>query len=429
MKRRVNLFQAAMLRWRALHPYNAVHALQVTQALDAGRLRAAIRDHLQAQGLTGLDLDARGGRYEWAGGPADAPLRVVSGGDDAFAVLRGEIEHELNGAFAESGRGEPFRFFAVTSAGTFYLGLAYDHYVAGGDSIAILLRDIVAVYLGVATPVAVRPMRRYGPSYARLLGRQAVPMAKGLPTLVRIAAGCRRALRMRYAAPQDGYNGVVVAHIDAADRARLEERSDAWGVTTHDLLLATLLAALSPLTIVRRQAPKRNEIAVASIVNIRRDLGAAAEHALAPCLASFRIAHRVPDDIDLRDLASAVHAQTDAIKRSKGYLQTLLGLGIAGFEWGFMSQAQRQRYFPKHFPVCAGTTPLHVDALWRNGGGGDDPPDYLRVVSTGPLAPMILAFTMVGKVINAGIAFRTTVYTRDDIEGVAAAMLRSIRTL
>ena len=56
-------------------------------------------------------------------------------------------------------------------------------------------------------------------------------------------------------------------------------------------------------------------------------------------------------------------------------------------------------------------------------------PDYIRAVSTGPLAPMILAFTMVGDVINVGITFRTTVFRRDAVEGIAAAMLQSIRTL
>jgi len=36
---------------------------------------------------------------------------------------------------------------------------------------------------------------------------------------------------------------------------------------------------------------------------------------------------------------------------------------------------------------------------------------------------------MVGDVINVGISFRTTVFRRDAVDGVAAAMLRTIRTL
>ena len=59
MKGRLNLFQAAMLRWRALHPYNAVHVVRLGQPIDAARLEAALREQFESLGLTGLELDAR----------------------------------------------------------------------------------------------------------------------------------------------------------------------------------------------------------------------------------------------------------------------------------------------------------------------------------------------------------------------------------
>jgi hypothetical protein len=430
MKRRVNLFQAAMARWRTLYPYNAVHALRMPQALDAGRLEADIRQHLQACGLTGVELDAAGQRYEWTDGPSRAVLRVIAGKDDAIAVLHAEMERELNGPFAANGRGDPFRFFAVDAAGSFFLGLAYDHYVASGDSIVALLRGIAGRYLGSAGHAESRPLRRYGPSYARLLGRHAAAMIKGLPALADMLAGGRRSFRLRYRDAGDGRNAVTFARIGSAERARLEERAHAWGMTTHDLLLATLLKALSPLLPERIKAPRRNEIAVATIVNIRRDLGKSSRDGLAPCLASFRVAHRVPDDVSLRDLASSVLAQTSAAKRNKTHLQTLLLLALVGSWWGLMSVAQHHRYFPKHFPICAGSTPLDIDALWHAGGeSAGSVPDYVRVVSTGPMAPMIVAFTMAGGAINIGISFRTTVYSRQAVDAVAGAMIESIRTL
>jgi hypothetical protein len=430
MKQRVNLFQAAMARWRALYPYNAVHALEMAQALDPGRLETAIREHLQACGLTGVELDPAGQRYEWVDGPSRAVLRVIVGKGDAVGVLHGEMERELNGAFAANGRGDPFRFFAVDGGGSFFLGLAYDHFVASGDSIVALLRGITERYLSPAARAESRPLRRYGPSYIRLLGRQAGPLVRGLPELPAVVAGGRRSFRLRYRDARDGQNAVSFARIGNADRARLEERAHAWHMTTHDLLLATLLKALSPLVPERGQASRRNEIAVATIVNIRRDLGESSRDGLAPCLASFRVAHRVPDDVSLRDLALSVLAQTTVAKRKKTHLQTLLLLGLVGSWWGLMSVAQRHRYFPKHFPLCAGSTPLDIDALWRAGReDGGAVPDYVRVVSTGPLAPMILAFTMTGGAINVGISFRTTVYSRESVDGVAAAMIESIRTL
>ncbi|MCC7113770.1 MAG: hypothetical protein IT520_05215, partial [Burkholderiales bacterium] len=60
-----NLFQATMLRWRARHPYNAVHVARVDSALDPDRLRAAIAAVLAGAGLTGYRLDAARLRFEW----------------------------------------------------------------------------------------------------------------------------------------------------------------------------------------------------------------------------------------------------------------------------------------------------------------------------------------------------------------------------
>ena len=431
MKGRLNLFQAAMLRWRALHPYNAVHVVRVTQAIDPARLDSAVRGELQDLGLTGLDLDARGRRYEWTGGVAGMGLRVITGSGDAFAVLCREIERELNAGFAVAGRFDPFRFFAVDDGAAFYLGLAYDHVIAGGDSIVALLQGVVGRLLHGPAPVTAAQVAalRYGPTYARLFRRQLLACTKSLLALPRLAASCRRAFRPPYAAPQDGYNAFAFVRIDAADRARLETCARAWGISSHDLLLAILFKGLSPLVAQRLQSPQRDEIAIASIMNIRRELGTEASAALAPYLASFRVSHRAPDDMALRDLAMAVHEQTNAIKRRKGYLQTLLAMVVAGAEWRLLSTLQRQRFYAKHYPVCAGTTPLGVDRLWTGADTAAPGPDYIRAVSTGPLAPMILAFTMAGGVINVGITFRTTVFRRAAVDGVAAAMLNAIRTL
>ena len=72
MKGKLNLFQAAMIRWREMHPYNAVHVVHVPRPLDAPRLEAGIRRRLEELGLTGLGLDRRRLRYEWSGGASAA---------------------------------------------------------------------------------------------------------------------------------------------------------------------------------------------------------------------------------------------------------------------------------------------------------------------------------------------------------------------
>src|SRR5258707_14791868 len=139
MKGKLNLFQAAILRWRALHPYNAVHVVRVAHAIDPVLLEKALREQLQDLGLTGLELDARRQRYEWTGGPASLALRVIPGAGEAVAALCREIERELNAAFAPQGRVEPFRFFAIDNGGGIFPGLFLDHFFPGGGSNVVLL--------------------------------------------------------------------------------------------------------------------------------------------------------------------------------------------------------------------------------------------------------------------------------------------------
>src|SRR4030095_13749557 len=146
MRGRLNLFQATMLRWRELHPYSAVHAVHVEAPLDAARLAAAIGRELEVRGLTPLTLDAARGSFDYGGGAADVALAVLPGGGDPRRVVNEEIERQLNAPFPADGALDPFRFFAGGAQASFELGLAYDHFIAGGDSIVLLLQAIQARY-------------------------------------------------------------------------------------------------------------------------------------------------------------------------------------------------------------------------------------------------------------------------------------------
>src|SRR5664279_2565451 len=172
MKGKLNLFQVAMLRWRDLYPYNAVHVARVSMPLDAARLHAIVGRQLEKAGLTGLVVSASRRRYEWTGGPADIRVQIIAGGDDALAITKAEMERQLNSGFADTGLIQPFRFFAVDAGSSFDLGIAYDHFVAGGDSIARLLALLVDGYCGIAHGGEQDPVALYPPRYRHLFIRQ-----------------------------------------------------------------------------------------------------------------------------------------------------------------------------------------------------------------------------------------------------------------
>jgi hypothetical protein len=200
-------------------------------------------------------------------------------------------------------------------------------------------------------------------------------------------------------------------------------------MTQNDLFLSILLWILSPRVVERRQAKRRRELAVASIVNVRRDFGAKSANGFAPLLASFRIAHPVPPGMELRELASFVHAETSRVKRGKLYLQTLLAIGLSGLQWRFLSVEQRQGFHAKNYAVWAGVTPLQLDALWPAARTYPFRVEYVRAVPTGPLSPIVVALTTLGEVVQIALSFRTAALDRERVDGITADIIHCIRSL
>jgi hypothetical protein len=430
VKGRLNLFQAAMVRWREMHPYNAVHVVTLPQPFDLPRLEACIRGQLEGLGLTGLMLDGRRLRYEWTGGAAKAAVAVLAGGADPRARVEAEMERQLNLSFPAGGGIEPFRFFAVEDAPTFHLGLAYDHFVAGGDSIARLLQRLVEDYYGIARRgAAPPPPDLYPPGYRRLFVRQAFPLARGLSSWRHLIASCRRSARPPYPKDGDGTNGVVFARLAPTESARLARTARAWGTTQNDIFLAITLKTLSPQVAERRQAKRRRDLAVGSIVNVRRDFGARAADGFAPLLGSFRVAHPVPDDMPLSELARFVCGETSRVKRRKLYLQTLLAIALSGLQWRFLSNDERQRFHAKNYAVWAGVTPLQLNALWPEAKSYPFRVGYVRAVSTGPLSPIVLALTTLGDVVEVALSFRRAAIERHRAEGLLTDIVDYIRSI
>jgi hypothetical protein len=418
---RLNLFQRMMLRWRELHPYNPVHVVRVPAALEAGRLRDTIAARLGSLGLTGLELDERQWRFYYGGGPASVELAVEAAGSDPQATLARLIEREFNRPFPTAQPAQPFRFMAVDEGGSFQLMLVYDHYVASGDSIARLLTGIACGYMRPdGAPDAV-PMERYSATYRSLFLRHPSWVVRAVLGLPRMVANARRAYRPRYAQIADAHNAYTYLRLGPHQTRALLRTAKAWGVTLNELLMASLMLALSPLAAGRRHEVRRNELAVASILSMRQDFGPDAHQALSPFLAAFRVSHTVPEGIGLQQLAQEVHITSAHIRRRHLYLQSIMALGVSGLLWPLLSQSRRQRLYPKHFPVWAGITSLNLGPIWTRAQSADTAQlEYQRAVPTGPLCPLVLAVTTAHDVLHLGIAFRTAAFTREQVDAVVA---------
>jgi hypothetical protein len=427
MKGRLNIFQATMLRWRELHPYNAVHVVRVDVPLDAARLTRDIDAVFAARGLAGFVLDAPRRRYEYAGGSPHTALEVLPGGGDPQEVLRAAIERGVNLRFAPSGPTDPFRFFAVDAGSSFYVGLAYDHVVAGGDSIVELLADIVSCHSG-ATP-ATPPPSVYPKTCRGVLMRNAGYVLAGMTAIPGAMASARRSLRPRYPRGDDRRIAFATMRIEKSGVAAMSQAARAWGVTRADLMIALLMRAIAPLAGDARHGARRCEIGIAWIINIRRDFGTSLRESFGQFLSSYRCSHAVPAGAAVRELAQDIHRLTTKVRDHKLYLQTLLALAGVVVLWPWLSPSQRANVDAKNYPAWAGLTPLDVDAVWRDACGAAPPPEYLRAVSTGPASPLIVAATTTGGELNLGFSYRIAAYTAEDIARIAAALNNDVNEL
>jgi hypothetical protein len=427
---RLNLFQASMLRWRDLHPYNAVHVIRIPAPLSKARLEQAIDAVLEGFGLTGLELDVARRRYEWRGGVARTSVRVAVPDPDPARTVDAEIERELNAPFPRDGRVDPFRFFLVDRGPEFDLALGYDHFIAAGDSIVLLLKAIADRYAGAADGALAAPApERYPPTYGPLFLHHLGAALAGLRRIPAIVGSSRRAFRPQYPHGSEPYNAFTHVRVGRTGVAAMLQTSRAWGVTLNDLVLALLLQTLSPLAEARHREPRRNELAIASIVNIRGDCGAGSRGAFGQFLSSFLVTHPVPAAATLEELARDVGRETGRIKRERLYFQTLFALAASGGFWRLLSPERRARFHRKAYPVWAGTTSLNVDALWSAAPGAAPVPEYIRAVPTGPLAPLVVAVTTAGGRIVLGISYRTAAFTRADMDNMAASIRHSIASL
>lgn len=431
MRGRLNSFQKTMLQWNDLHPYSAVHVVQVTGSLDETRLRHKLQAGLQARGLTNLTLDRDHCTYSYGGGESRFDLQILPGEKDPHPALFAEMEQQLNLPFDQTppfNPFNPFRFFAVQAPDFFLLGLTYFHAVADAESIVLLLKDLADAYLGKIPPELPPPLNLYPDANSHLLSRHPRILLNRLLALPSQVRGTRQSHRPRYRNHGDMRNGFTFFSLEPESMTRLLAAKNSWGVTVNDLLLALLMKSLSPIASGRVPERARRKISIGCIVNLRRDLHIDSPKTFGLFLGSFTVSHEVPDAISPGDLARAIGQQTLATKQKKLYLGTSLELGFARFMLRFFAPEARRKFYPKNYPLWGGITNMNLNSLW--GRAGDDMPvNYFRAVSTGPATPLVLSVSTVRDVMNIGLSYRSTVFSQQDIQDLKCRFMEHLKQL
>jgi hypothetical protein len=176
---------------------------------------------------------------------------------------------------------------------------------------------------------------------------------------------------------------------------------------------------------------RRFEVGVASIVNIRRDCAGPAGRVFGQFLSSFRASHRDPASANLEDIVRSVHAESRDLRAKRRYLRSLGAIAVSGIAWRAVRGDRRDSLFGKHYPVWAGLTTLVVPELWNAIApeAGHAPAGYRRGVSTGPLAPIVVAATFTGHSLELGVSFRPAAVSRNDVRAALERLVTSLEQL
>ena len=321
--------------------------------------------------------------------------RVHAAPDDPMRVLLREIEAELN-ARVQRAAGEARR--SVSSPSTRALVLFRPHLRslrsrAGTRSPCCSPASWPRYRGDAAHRDAAGRLERYPPTCRRLFARACRGQrCAGSGRLRDMAASCKRGIRPRYPGGTDPHNGYTYRRVDPPKLAALVRTAKSWGVTVNDALIAILLRALEPLAGPRppEQAPTRDRHRIDRQPAQR--FPQRSEHDLrsVPELVS-----RLASGARWRD-AQATRARRSCRDRARKGREALSAESAGARRHGAscggcLSPAQRTGLLRQALPGVGRDHDWSTSTRFgRRRAARLPPPEYLRAVSTGPLAPLRL---------------------------------------
>lgn len=428
MAGRLNVFQRTMLLWNELHPYNAVHVVEVPSVLQIERLQEIVAKTIEYHKLTGLKIDSEAGTYHYHGGEFEQRIATVSNEGEPTGALKNEIRKQLNRKFDLGDKATPFRFFALPMESSFFLGVSYFHAVAGAESIVLLMQSVVGSYIENNGKTLPLPMDIYPPTYRGWLCRHPGVLFRKLLNLPSLILKLKDSMRLRYKDEMDVENGFELFSLTSLQLNMLLLASKSWGITLNDLFLALLLKVFEPLREHRVYSSRRRQFSVGTIVNLRRDMEVDSHKTFGLFLGSFVVTHEVPEDISLRSLATDVREQTKVIKKQRRYMGSSIDLLSAQRSLRFLNMERKKKFYQKHYPLWGGITNMNLNSIWSQTDEAN-PVDYMRAVSTGPATPLVLSITTVRDIVNIGMSYRTTVFSEADIEFIRTRFLELVQQI
>lgn len=391
----LNIFQRCIREWDQAHPYNAAQVLCLQGTPDLAAIRQTWNHTLAALGLGVARVIGRRFRYE-----APPPQEVARVGADVG--LEQFISREMNRPFEElaggAGQGSatmPFRPFVAPGAGSYHLGLFYQHWVADSVAIRMLLREWFCRLLDPAH-AGTHPLHVPQGGYWRYFGprRGGWRLASGAAAVLSSMKQFRNARRI---AEDSGPHHVACSRHQLPEGmvATLLEVARRRQVTLNDLFLAALARACDEHGAAPRHSP--HDLALGTIVDLRAHCAEDLDNTFGLFLGFTSVA--VPAAL-LRDpdgLLTAIARQNTRHKETRAAQVSMLRMAAGYVQGKCLSPRRLAAFYRNYMPFSGGVSNVNMNRTWPAQYHPAPLLDYFRVAPTGPMVPVVIAATTLGQ--------------------------------
>jgi hypothetical protein len=390
---RLNAFQRIMRMWDQVHPYSGGQAIRVPGRVDPSLWRSAFVSMLSELGLGHVRL--RGADYAHrAVDPAQIAQDLAAGtaGAEPGSFFAAQLDQPFpDDAFC------PFRPFVLHEGNSSIIGLFYRHFVADSVSIRLLLREwFLRVYAPDRARRTPMPVARKG--FWHYFG----PDASGWNVGEAVGATLRfrtRFSRVRGVIEKPDAKLAVDVSLHRLPEGLIDAiraRARAQGATVNDVFLAALARTCDELGVTPR-LPTRDEIALGTIVDLRRLQGRPLGETFGMFLGFTTIVLRGSALRDPDLLLRRVIEQNDGLRRTCAPQMSLLRIAAANVEAALTSPQGWADKYRKAMPMSAGISNVNMNDSWAAEFHPDPILEYIRISPLGPILPMVLATTTLGR--------------------------------
>jgi hypothetical protein len=400
----LNVFQRLARQWDLVHPYNAAQILKIEGVPAPALWQEAWHDALSDLGLGRVKLAGNRYGYECLNGEmSQFPVRILPAG----TRLEDHISHELNCRFDNPAE-PPFRPFLIIEDGYYYAGVVYSHWVADSVSIRIVLREWFVRVFEPARAMR-RPVCLPEGSYRHFFGTGGGgAIGHGLATAAQWASCLRRARRVEARRGLDCTARWTMCYTPDGWVEQLLAAARRQGATLNDLFLAGL-AHVCATHLPLQHRPHRRSLVLGSIVDLRPYFDADLAEAFGLFLGFTNVICRPAELGDPQRLVRAVALQNRQHKK-RGIAQASALRMLAGVLAGRLVQPERQPHFyQKHVPISGGISNVNLNHSWATHYHPQPLLDYIRISPTGPMMPLVLTTTTLGRVLQVGITYRPAI--------------------